>query len=328
MKEASLNQISQARSPSPKTGRQKINSNSYKNINNKSTNSKYNNFSSKKKQYNPLKNYTIDSEKKKALFANMEEDYKNYQILATNVRVQNKIIEEYQNWVNILLSVINTKKINCFQAEISSYEDIGTPIQQGLENIEKLKNENLNIKTLIINKKSHNDNLEKMLDKKQKTQNMVIKEFNEKHENKNLNLKKEKEQLFLNVQMLANELDELNENNKQLYEKIERDNNMKKIYELYILRNQLKEENRMHKKIMVFKNRKEYIDLRQSLNFPSNQFNIKDFKNIKHDKLFKSENILGSHDNFSIGRLSAYGEYKIEKEENINTNESIFLCGL
>ena len=56
MKEGSqiYNKINLARSPSPKAGR-KINS-----FNNKSTNSKYNNFSSTKKNYNPSKNFTID----------------------------------------------------------------------------------------------------------------------------------------------------------------------------------------------------------------------------------------------------------------------------
>ena len=315
-----IKQIIQVRSPSLKTGRQNINA--YYNINNKSTNSKYHNYSSMKKKYNPQKNFTIDSEKNKALFDNVEEEDKNYEMLATNVRVQNKILEEYQNWVNILLSVIDIKKIN------NSYDDIGTPIQQGLEHIEKLKVENLQLKTLIINKKSNNDNMEKILEKKQKTQNMVIKEFNEKDKKKEINLKREKEQLILNVQMLANELDELNENNKHLYEKIEKDDKIKKIYELYNLRNQLKEENKLHKKIMVFKNRKEYIDLKQSLNFSSNQFNMNNLKNKKFDKLYKSEINFSPKEYGSIGRLSAYGEYKLEKEENIDTSDSIFFCGL
>ena len=81
------NKINLARSPSPKAGR-KLNS-----FNNKSTNSKYNNFSSTKKNYNPGKNFTIDSEKTKNLFGNDDEENKNYEILATNIRVQNKILE-------------------------------------------------------------------------------------------------------------------------------------------------------------------------------------------------------------------------------------------
>ena len=121
-----INQITQARSPSPKAGRQNINT--YNNITNKSTNSKYYSSSSIKKDTNPNKEFVLDSEKKKMLFEDDEES-KNYKILATNVRIQNKILEEYQNWINILLSVINSKKIN------NTYNDIGTPIQLGLKHI-------------------------------------------------------------------------------------------------------------------------------------------------------------------------------------------------
>ena len=306
------NTITQTGSPSPKVSKQRINS--YINTNNKLTNSKYETFSSMRKKNNPNKDITIDSDKNKIIFED-DEDNQNYQILSTKVRIQNKILEEYQKWVNILLSVINSKNIN------NNYNDLGTPIQQGLNNIEKLKNENLKIKTLIINQKSYNDNIEKILDKKIKTQNMVIKEFNEKDKNKDFNLKKEKEQLILNVQMLANELDELNENNKQLYDKIQKDNNLKKIYELYNIKNQLKEENKLYKKIMVFKNRKDYINLQESLSLSSNKFNY-------YDKVNKNPNNIGSTEYVSIGRLSGYGEYKLEKEENINTTDSIFFCGL
>ena len=305
------NQITQTGSPSPKVSKQKINS--YINLNNKSSNSKYETFSSIKKRNNPSKNNTIDSEKNKVLFED-DEDEQNCQMLSAKVRIQNKTLEEYQKWINILLSVIDSKRIN------NTYNDVGTPIQQGLNHIEKIKDENLKIKTLIINQKEYNDNIEKILDKKIKTQNMVIKEFNEKDKNNELNLKKEKEQLILNVQMLANELDELNENNKQLYDKIQKDNNLKKIYELYNIKNQLKEENKLYKKIMVFKNRKDYINLQESLSLSSNKFSL-------NDKIKKNFNNMGSTE-YSIGRLSGYGEYKLEKEENINTTDSIFFCGL
>ena len=313
---------SQFRSPSPKADRQNINI--YNNINNKSTSSKYNISSSIKKKTNPNKNFTLDSENNRPLFDNPDEENKYYHILATNVRIQNKILEEYQKWTNILLSVIDSKKIN------KTYNDIGTPIQQGLEHIEKLKNKNLEIKSLIINKKISNEKMEKILDKKQKTQNMVIKEFNEKDKSKGLNIKKEKEQLILNVQMLANELDELNENNKQLYDKIQNNDNMKKIYDLILTKNQLKEENKLLKKIMVLKNRKNYIDLQQSLSF-NNKSSIIDLYNKKFNKANYN---IDNDDNGevrefgTIGRFSGFGEYKLEKEENINTSESIFFCGL
>jgi hypothetical protein len=317
----SIDDKNKLRSPSPKNVKQ--NNNPYTNLNIKTTSSKLNissSMSSIKKKGNPNNNYTLDSDNKnnKLLFDYKEEENKCYHIIATNVRIQNKILDEYQKWTNILLSVIDNKKIN------KNYNDIGTPIQQGLEHIEKLKNENLEIKTLIINKKIANERMEKILDKKRKTQNMVIKEYNEKDKSKGLNIKKEKEQLILNVQMLANELDELNENNKNLYDKIQNDENLKKIYDLIITKNKLKEENKLLKKIMVLKNRKNFIEMKESMSFINNEDLIDSYNN----KNGKDSNNIGNEDYFSIGRFSGYGEYKLEKEENINTNDNAFFCGL
>ena len=80
------------------------------------------------------------------------------------------------------------------------------------------------------------------MDKKRKTQNIVIKKFNEKDKSNGLNIKKEKEQLISNVQMLVNELDDLTENNIIESKKI----------------------NKLYKQIMIFKSRKNYIDLKES----------------------------------------------------------------
>ena len=200
-----VNNTTQPRSPSNRTGIQ--NNTSYKNSNYKSTKSKYNISSSMKKKSNQNKDYTIESDIRKPLFNNCQEGNKNIHILETNIMIQNKLLEEYQKWVNVLLSVIDHKKIN------KTYNDIGTPIQERLESLEKLKDENFKTKILIINTKVSNESIEKNLDKKRKTQNMVIKEFNEKDKSNGLNIKKEKEQLISNVQMLANELDDLTENN-------------------------------------------------------------------------------------------------------------------
>ena len=313
-----LNKINKSRDLSPKTEVKK--NDSYNNINDKSTNSKLNNFSSMKKKNNSKKKYPLKSESNKMLFEE-EEENKDYEILATNVRIQNKILDEYQNWTYILLSVIDSKNIN------NNYNDIGTPIQQGLENIEKIKNENLEIKTLIIKKRENNDKTQRLLDIKHKTQNMIIKEFNEKDKNKEINLKKEKDQLISNVQMLANELDDLNENNKQLYDKIQKDEKLQKIYELCSIRNHLKEENELYKKIMEFKNMNEYIDLETSFPLSSNNFKIIDLENKKIDKRNKSWNNMKKRDLGSKREGSGYGEYKLEKEENIKTTDSIFFCG-
>ena len=135
-----VNNTTQPRSPSNRTGIQ--NNTSYKNSNYKSTKSKYNISSSMKKKSNQNKDYTIESDIRKPLFNNCQEGNKNIHILETNIMIQNKLLEEYQKWVNVLLSVIDHKKIN------KTYNDIGTPIQERLESLEKLKDENFKTKSL------------------------------------------------------------------------------------------------------------------------------------------------------------------------------------
>jgi len=252
-----------------------------------------------------------------------EEENKNYHNLANEIRIQNKILEEYESWVKTFLSIINNNKIN---NENNIYDDIGSPIQQNLEHIEKLKEENFKIKTLIINQKIKNENSEKKLEKKQLTQNLVIKEFNEKDNLFKEKIKNEKIQLSENVQMLANELDDLSEYNKQLNDKIMKDEKFKKVYELVNLRNQLKKENKLYKKIMVFKNRKNYIDLKGNSENNDSTIDLYDKKFRK--KIFMNINTNNNNREYSsLGPITGYGEYKLEKEENIHTTGSFF-CGL
>ena len=290
-------------------------------MNNRSTNSKYLSSGSKS-LINKIKDYTLDSDNNKVLFYS-EEDNKTYHNLANEIRIQNKILEEYESWVKTFLSIINNNKIN---NENKIYDDIGSPIQQNLEHIEKLKEENFKIKTLIINQKIKNENSEKKLEKKQLTQNMVIKEFNEKDNLFKEKIKKEKIQLAENVQMLANELDDLSEYNKQLNDKIMKDEKLKKLYELINLRNQLKKENKLHKKIMVFKNRKNYIDLKGNSENNDSTIDLYDKKFRK--KIFMNINTNNNNREYSsLGPITGYGEYKLEKEENIHSTGSFF-CGL
>ena len=314
-----VNNTTQPRSPSDRTGNQ-INT-SYNNSNYKSTKSKFNISSSIKKKANQNKDYTIESDIRKPLFNNQEGN-KNIHTLETNIMIQNKLLDEYQKWVSVLLTVIDQKKIN------KTYNDIGTPIQERLESLEKLKDENFKTKILIINTKVSNESIEKNLDKKRKTQNMVIKEFNEKDKSNGLNIKKEKEQLISNVQMLANELDDLTENNNQLYNKIQKNNKLKDIYDLIEEKNNLKEENKILKKVMILKSRKNYIDLKESLSQDNNGLiDLAKKKNGRKINIYNSNNI-SNREFGSIGPITGYGEYKLEKEENINTHESLFFCGL
>ena len=302
------------RNPSPISGRKNniINNN---NISSQSSNSKYF-VNSSIKNKDKLNFNTIDSSNSKSIIDN-NYDEKNYQNLVTNIRIQNNLIEEYQKWINILLNAINNKKVD------STYNDIATPIQEGLEDIEKLKVKNLEIKSLIIKKKLNNEILEKQLEKNKKMQNMLIKEFNEKDKSNGLNLKKEKEQLDLNVQMLANELDDLNENNKQIDDKIQNNNNLQKINDLMNQKKELKEENKLYKKMLVFKNRKNYIDLKGSLTI-NKTIEAINYRNRKFKLRNNNTNL--SDDYGSIGPILGYGDYKLEKEENVN--KSFFFCGL
>ena len=292
-----VNNTTQPRSPSDRTGNQ-INT-SYNNSNYKSTKSKFNISSSIKKKANQNKDYSLEPDIRKPLFNSCQEGNKNIHTLETNIMIQNKLLDEYQKWVNVLLTVIDQKKIN------KTYNDIGTPIQERLESLEKLKDE-----------------------KKRKTQNMVIKEFNEKDKSNGLNIKKEKEQLISNVQMLANELDDLTENNNQLYNKIQKNNKLKDIYNLIEEKNNLKEENKILKKVMILKSRKNYIDLKESLSQDNNGLiDLAKKKNGRKVNIYNSNNI-SNREFGSIGPITGYGEYKLEKEENINTHESLFFCGL
>ena len=272
-------------------------------------------LSTNKKSLN--QNFTIDSENNKVIFG--EEENKNYHGLANGVRVQNKIIEIYAKWVSTLLSVIDNNKTN------NTYNDIGTPIQKELENIEKLKEENFKIKTSIINKKIQNENFIEILEKKKKIQNLLIKDFNDKNPYFEENLGNEKKQLEENLQILANELDEINENNKNLNDKIMKDKTLKSINDLVNLRNQLKQENKLYKKIVVLKNRKNYSDLKgNTLNHNESTIDGKEYRRNKLNNMKKNLN-----KNYgSLGPITGYGEYKLEKEENINSNGNVFLCGL
>ena len=125
--------------------------------------------------------------------------------------------------------------------------------------------------------------------------------------------------------MLANELDEINENNKNFKDKIMKDNKLKNIYDLLNIKKQLKEENKLYKKMIVLKNRKNYIDYSKEIFQENNDMTI-DNKEIQMKKLSGQNQSLRR--NISLGPISGFGEYLLEQEENIYSNGNIFLCGL
>ena len=224
--------------------------------------------------------------------------------LKSNIRSQNKLLEEYTKWINKLLTLINNKD--------NLYNDSGTPIQEGLAEIEQIRNENFEIKSLIIQTKLKNDLLNKNLEKRKKIQNMLIREYNEKETEKTSLINKENEQLNLNLQLLANEVDELNENDRMVFEKIQSDENLKELFKLQSTKKELIEENKLQKRILAFKKRQTWY----------NKIGVNSTDNLK-EEMKKYVNL-----NFdTIGTLSGFGEYQLEKEENVG-NKNFFLCGL
>ena len=128
------------------------------------------------------------------------------------------------------------------------------------------------------------------------------------------------------MQQLANELDDLSEYNKQLSDQIAKDEKLKQIQEMINLRNQLKEENKLYKKIMVFKNRKNYMDLKETLQSNDSTIDL-DMKKSNKKIFINVNNNNNNREYNAIGPITEYGEYKLEKEENIHTTGSFF-CGL
>ena len=256
--------------------------------------------------YNNNNNYSANKIKTLDSVNNQNDLSKKLDIksLKSKIRSQNKLLEEYTKWINKLLTLINHKN--------DLYNDSGTPIQEGLAEIEKMKNENLEIKSLIIHTKLKNELLTKNLEKKKKIQNMLIREYNEKEVEKFSLLSKENEQLNMNLQLLANEVDELNENDRMVFEKIQADKKLKELFDLQNTKKELVEENKLQKRILAFKKRQNYYN-----NYPINSND-----NLK-EEMKKYDNL-----NFdTIGTLSGFGEYQLEKEENVG-NKNFFFCGL
>ena len=96
--------------------------------------------------------------------------------------------------------------------------------------------------------------------------------------------------------------------------------------EMINLRNQLKEENKLYKKIMVFKNRKNYMDLKETLQSNDSTIDL-DMKKSNKKIFINVNNNNNNREYNAIGPITEYGEYKLEKEENIHTTGSFF-CGL
>ena len=87
---------------------------------------------------------------------------------------------------------------------------------------------------------------------------------------------------------------------------------MKELYRLQNKKNGLIEENKLQKRILGFNKRENWYNK-----------DPKNFNDNLKKKLKKYENL-----NFdTIGTLSGFGEYQLEKEENVGS-KNFFFCGL
>jgi hypothetical protein len=205
---------------------------------------------------------------------------------------QNNLLKEYENWINILLSIVGDNPT--FEDDI--HYDLGTPIQKGLEKIEKLQEENIKIKEKLIDETKKNENYIEIIEQKKKN-NEFLNNFN--NENENI-IKRDNNILKNNIQILANEIDELIESNKNCQFLINNNNKLKENENLLNEFNKLKENNLKFKKLIEINNRK------NCLNY-GNKKNLK--KYINNPYLMRN-----------------LGNFQIENDEKID-NVGWFGCG-
>ena len=171
-----------------------------------------------------------------------------YNDLKSLLMIQKEMMEQYQTWIQILLSVINNRE------STTNHIDIGTPIQEGLKGVEKIKNDNFEIKKKIIEVRKKNLSLiEQYKNAKWKKQN-IISDYTTSSSNE---IKIENEQLRNNIQYLANEIDYLSEIKDKLNDNINNDPDIIRYKNLYDEIKELKKTNEIAKEI---KNNKLYFN--------------------------------------------------------------------
>ena len=147
-----------------------------------------------------------------------------YNDLKSLLMVQKEMMEQYQTWIQILLSVINNRE------STTNHIDIGTPIQEGLKGVEKIKNDNFEIKKKILEIKKKNLSLiNQYKNIKWKKQN-IISDYTTSSSNE---INSENEQLRDNIQYLANEIDYLSEIKDKLNNCINEDPEILRFKNLY-----------------------------------------------------------------------------------------------
>ena len=197
---------------------------------------------------------------------------------------QNNLLKEYENWINILLSIVGDNPT--FEDDI--HYDLGTPIQKGLEKIEKLQEENMKIKEKLIDETKKNENYIEIIEQKKKN-NEFLNKFN--NENENI-IKRDNNILKNNIQIFANEIDELIESNKNCQYLINNNIKLKENENLINEFNKLKENNLKFKKLIEINNRKNCLNYGKNLkNYINNPYLMRNLGNFQIENDEKIDNV-------------------------------------
>lgn len=126
-----------------------------------------------------------------------------YEKLRHKVSIQNKILNEYQLWANTLVEILSDQEMT------DDHLDLGTPIQEKLNDIENLIKENIEIKRKILEQREINEILEEKIKIKKNNLNNCKEEF---YSNEDNYMEQNKIILKKNLEQMANELEVLMEN--------------------------------------------------------------------------------------------------------------------
>jgi len=154
--------------------------------------------------------------------------------------IKKKLLSTYEEWTRVLLSVINEKE------STFNHIDTGTPIQNLLNSIEKIHKENFELKKNIILQKEKNENLYKEYKINLWKSNDILNDYNNVNKQQ-INL--EINQIKQNIQLLANELDNLNENKKKFENIINNKKNFLNKYNILKQREELLNNRNLYLKI-------------------------------------------------------------------------------
>ena len=150
---------------------------------------------------------------------------------------QNNVIKEYENWINLLINLVNRSK--AIEGKKDTHDDYASLIQQQVQRIIKVENENLELKLKLIDETRKTFDIEAKRSEILKMKKMIESDIIYLNENDNLDkrtkynlLIDENKKLLKNIELITEELDNLYYNNKKYENSIfKEDDIVCKIYE-------------------------------------------------------------------------------------------------